>query len=172
MRAASRSPAHWPALNIVVRHDHVNGVFGSPLRHMAVDAGRTRACTSDRALRRGALLVAAPAHRNMTLNCLGTARNIVRVVAREARHPAALEARRLAQPVGAAGDLELVIAARLPRRMIEMNEVVAPAPYQACTKTAAARTVESETAADCSSTRDGTACTLRAAYHDRASPDS
>ena len=69
--------------------------------------------------------MAALAHRNLTLDCFGTARNLVRVVARDARHLAALEACRLAQAVGSAGDLEFVIAARCPGRVIEMNEVVA-----------------------------------------------
>ena len=104
---------HWPPLNVVVRHDHVNGVFRSPLRHMAVDAGRTRTCARDlRVLHPDAFLVAALADRNLTLDCFGTARDFVRVVAREARHVAALEACRLAQAVRAAGDLELVIAPR------------------------------------------------------------
>ncbi len=115
-----------PPLDVVVRHDHVNGVFRSPLRHVAVHAGRSRTCTRD--LRHSTLmrcLVAALAHRNLARNCFGAALNVVRVVARETRHFAALETCRLAQAVRAAGDLELVIASRCAGRVIEMNEVVA-----------------------------------------------
>ena len=70
-------------------------------------------------------LVATLADRDVTLHGLGTARDVVRVVAREAGHLAALKTRRLAQAVRAAGDLELVVAPRRSGCVIEMDEVVA-----------------------------------------------
>ena len=112
-------------LNVVVRHHHVNRVFRAPLRHMAVDTGGARSDTLD--LRRAAamrLLMAALTNRHVTLHRCRAARNVVRVVAGDARHLAALKTRRLAQAVCAAGNLELVVAAT-PGRVIEMNEVVA-----------------------------------------------
>ncbi len=69
--------------------------------------------------------VATLADRDVTLYGFGTARDIVRVVTRQAGHLAALKARRLAQAVRAAGDLELVVAPRRSGCVIEMDEVIA-----------------------------------------------
>ena len=112
------------------------------------------------------------ADRDVTLDGFGTARDVVRVVAREAGHLAALKARRLAQAVRAAGDLELVVAPRCPGRVIEMDEVVAQRLPRRVRKRRMLVSRESETAAACSWTRGDTACTFRAGGRDRVSRGS
>jgi hypothetical protein len=98
----------------VIGHHHVNGVFRSPLRHVAVEHVRAAAHCRPAGRRRDAGVCAALADRDVTLHGLGAARDVVRVVTRDARHLAALKARRLAQAVRAAGDLELVVAPGAP----------------------------------------------------------
>ena len=68
-------------------------------------------------------LMATSAHRRVMLHGLLAARDVVRIVTGDARHLALLKTRRLAQPICAARDLELVVAPR-SRRVIEMQEVI------------------------------------------------
>jgi hypothetical protein len=111
-------------LNEVVRDYHVHSIFSAPLRHMAIEAGRAR--SRERNLRHATgvrRLVAADAHRHVVLHSLVTARNVVRVVARQTGHLTVSKTCRLPQSVRAAGYLELVAVVAIACSSLSVIEV-------------------------------------------------
>ena len=100
----ARRPA---ALDVVVRHRHVYSVVGAAAGHVAGGAIASAGNAGTVRFR-----VALAAGRVVADRCILSARDVVRVVARGARHLTCLEAFRFSQSVGRVGDLEVFVIGR------------------------------------------------------------